>query len=137
MSEKQFNCDLYANEIKRLDKRVSDLEKHRESDKNQVHELDKSLSVFISEIKNITEELKTVANNAKEAVTRSATAHDKEISMLKEKVIATEKKVEKLNDKLEQETIGADAEKWKKVTSYIMTGIVGAVLAYILSQIGL
>jgi len=137
MGEKKLNCDMYANEIKRLDARVTSLEKHRETDKNQVHELDKSLSVFIAEIKNITEELKVVANNAKEAVARSTTAHDKEISMLKEKVIETEKKVEKLHDKLEKETTGADAEKWKKVTSYIMTGIVGAVLAYILSQIGL
>lgn len=135
--ENAGKCELYAEEIKQLDKRVSALEEHREKDKHQVYELDKSLSVFINEMKNISEELKTIANNAKEAVVRSTTAHDKEIALLKDKVVEQEKKIEKLDVKLTQETIGANSEKYKKITGYIATFIIGAILSFVLVAIGL
>lgn len=130
-------CEVNANEIKRLEKRVALLEEYREKDKNQVYELDKSLSVFINEMKNISEELKTVVSNFKEAIIRSTNAQEKEILALKEKVVENEKKLEKLDAKVEQETIVANSEKWKKVTSYVLTAIVGAIIAFVLAKIGL
>ena len=130
-------CEVNSNEIKRLEKRVALLEEYREKDKNQVYELDKSLSVFINEMKNISEELKTVVSNFKEAIIRSTNAQEKEILALKEKVVENEKKLEKLDAKVEQETIVANSEKWKKVTSYVLTAIVGAIIACVLAKIGL
>ncbi len=130
-------CEVNSNEIKRLEKRVALLEEYREKDKNQVYELDKSLSVFINEMKNISEELKTVVSNFKEAIIRSTNAQEKEILALKEKVVENEKKLEKLDAKVEQETIVANSEKWKKVTSYVLTAIVGAIIAFVLAKIGL
>lgn len=130
-------CEVNANEIKRLEKRVALLEEYREKDKNQVFELDKSLSVFINEMKNISEELKTVVSNFKEAIIRSTNAQEKEILALKEKVVENEKKLEKLDAKVEQETVIANSEKWKKVTSYVLTAVLGAIIAFVLAKIGL
>ena len=130
-------CEVNSNEIKRLEKRVALLEEYREKDKNQVFELDKSLSVFINEMKNISEELKTVVSNFKEAIIRSTNAQEKEIMALKEKVVENEKKLEKLDAKVEQETIVANSEKWKKVTSYVLTAIVGAIITFIFAKIGI
>ncbi len=125
------------NDIKKLEERVSKLENYRETDRNQIHQLDTSLQVFINEMKNISEDLKTVVSNFKEAIIRSTNAQEKEIELLKERNEKLEKRVEVLDTKLEQETIGADAEKWKKVTSYIVTALVGAIITFAFAKIGL
>lgn len=130
-------CQINANEIKRLKERVSVLEEYREKDKNQIHALDTSLQVFINEMKNISEDLKTVVANFKEAILISTNAQEKEISNLKEKNEKLEKKVEKLDSKIEQETIVANSEKWKKITSYVATTLIGAIITFILVKIGL
>lgn len=125
------------NDIKKLEERVAKLENYRENDRNQIHQLDTSLQVFINEMKNISEDLKTVVSNFKEAIIRSTNAQEKEIELLKERNEKLEKRVEILDTKLEQETIGADAEKWKKVTSYIVTALVGAIITFAFAKIGL
>lgn len=130
-------CKINANEIKRLKERVSVLEEYREKDKSQIHQLDTSLQVFINEMKNISDELKTIVSNFKEAIIRSTNAQEKELISLKEKVMETEKKVEKLDAKIEQETVVANSEKWKKVTSYILTAVIGAIIVFVLAAIGI
>lgn len=131
------DCKVNANEIKRLEERVSKLEQFRENDKKQVYELDKSLNVFINEMKNISSELKTIVANFKEAIIRSTNAQEKELLLLKERVEDNEKRIEKLDTKVEQETVVADAEKWKKFISYIATAILSAIVALVLAKIGL
>lgn len=130
-------CEVNANEIKRIKERITKLEEQREKDKTQVYELDKSLNLFIKEMKHISDELKTVVSNFKEAIVRSTNAQEKEILLLKEKIIDTEKKVEKLDAKLERETVEADAEKWKNASKYVLTTILGILIAYIFMQLGL
>ena len=125
------------NDIKKLEERVAKLENYRENDRNQIHQLDTSLQVFINEMKNISEDLKTVVSNFKEAIIRSTNVQDKEIQELKSRNEKLEKRVEVLDTKLEQETVGADAEKWKKITSYILTAIIGAIITFVLAKIGL
>ncbi len=130
-------CEVNASEIKRLEKRISLLEEYREKDKNQLHALDTSLQVFINEMKNISEDLKTVVSNFKEAIMRSTNAQEKEINLLKERNEKLEKKVEKLDSKIEQETVVANSEKWKKITSYVVTAILGAIITFVLAKIGI
>lgn len=130
-------CEVNANEMKRLEKRISILEEYREKDKSQLHQLDTSLQVFINEMKNISSELQTVVANFKEAIIRSTNAQEKELLALKEKVIETEKKVEKLDAKVEQETVVANADKWKNISKYVLTAILGIIIAYIFMQLGL
>ena len=130
-------CKINANEIKGLKERVSVLEEYREKDKSQIHQLDTSLHVFINEMKNISDELKTIVSNFKEAIIRSTNAQEKDINFLKERYDSLEKKLSALDNKVEQETVVANAEKWKKVTSYILTAIIGAIIAFVLAVIGI
>ena len=130
-------CKINANEIKGLKERVSVLEEYREKDKSQIHQLDTSLQVFINEMKNISDELKTIVSNFKEAIIRSTNAQEKDINFLKERYDSLEKKLSVLDNKVEQETVVANAEKWKKVTSYILTAIIGAIIAFVLAAIGI
>ena len=130
-------CEVNANDIKKLEKRVTKLEELREKDKSELHTLDTSLQVFISEMKNISEDLKGVVSNFKEAIIRSTNSMEKEIIDLKEKNEKLEKKVEILDVKIEQETVVADAEKWKKIVSYVCTAVVGAIITFLLTKIGI
>lgn len=123
--------------VSELDRRVTLLEQYREKDKSELHQLDTSLKVFINEMKNISEDLKTIVSNSKEAVMRSTAATEKEINVLKEQLIKLEKQYTVLDNKVEQETVVANAEKWKKIVSYVGTAIVGAVIAFVLAKIGI
>ena len=124
-------------EIAELKRRVTTLEQYREKDKSELHQLDKSLQVFINEMKNISVDLKTVVSNFKEAVVRSTNATQKDLNILKEQYDNLEKKFSVLDNKVEQETVVADAEKWKKIVSYVCTAVVGAIVAFILAKIGI
>ena len=123
--------------VSELDRRVTLLEQYREKDKSELHQLDTSLKVFINEMKNISEDLKTIVSNSKEAVMRSTAATEKEINVLKEQLIKLEKQYTVLDNKVEQETVVANAEKWKKIVSYVLTAVVGAVITFILAKIGI
>ena len=123
--------------VSELDRRVTLLEQYREKDKSELHQLDTSLKVFINEMKNISEDLKTIVSNSKEAVMRSTAATEKEINVLKEQLIKLEKQYTVLDNKVEQETVVANAEKWKKIVSYVGTAIVGAIIAFVLAKIGI
>lgn len=131
------NCEINAREIQRLDERVTALEEHREQDKKQLFELDKSLGIFIEEMKHISSELKNVVSNFKEAVSKSSEAQEKELGHLKEQVVEQGKKIEKLDEKLEKETVGKDANKWRDVTKYIITSVIGLVIGLIAMYLGL
>ena len=87
-------------EVENLKRRVTLLEQYREKDKSELHQLDTSLQVFISEMKNISEDLKTIVSNSKEAVMRSTAATEKEISALKEQLIKLEKQYVALDNKV-------------------------------------
>lgn len=131
------NCELNADNIKRLEARVTKLENQREQDKKQVYELDKSLSLFIEEMKHISNDLKGVVTNFKEAIMRSTASQEKELKHSNEKIGLLEKKVEALEIKLEHETVEADANKWRDIRKYITTAIIGAVLGLVFALIGL
>ena len=99
--------------------------------------MDKSLSVTVEQIKNIAEDLKQTSINFKEAMMRSNTANSKETELLKEKCNDLEKKYEKLDSKLEQETVGKDAENWRNSKSKIISWIITAILTIIAGALGL
>ena len=68
---------------------------------------------------------------------RSTNATQKDVNSLKERYDNLEKKIASLDTKIEQETVVADAEKWKKIVSYVGTAIVGAIIAFVLAKIGI
>lgn len=130
-------ADINAQKIDQLERRVTKLEEQRECDKTQVYELDKSLGIFVNEMKNISSELKTIVSNFKEAIVRATEAQGKEIQALKERVVEQEHKIEKLDNKIEKETVIANSDKWKKYTSYVATAILSGIIAFILTHLGL
>lgn len=125
-------CEIVnENNIKKLDERVSRLEQYREKDKEQIFRLDKSLTSFITEMKHISNDLKSIVSNFKEVNEKSIIVQEKELAHLKEKVDNQDKQIKTLNSKLEHETIGKDAKKWSDMLKYIFTTILGLIISYI------
>ena len=131
------DCKINSQKIEQLDKRVSKLESQIDKDKEQIATLDKSLGIFITEMKNISGDLKTVVENFKESLNSTAINHDKAIKKLEDKLDKQEAKILELDNKIDQETVVKDAKKWRDITAYIITTIVGAVITFILMKIGL
>lgn len=118
-------------------KRIDNLESETKENKRILNSVDKSLSVTVEQIKTIAEDLKQTSINFKEAIMRSNAANSKETELLKEKYNDLEKKYEKLDTKIEQETVIKDANNWRnsksKIASWILTGI----LAIVASALGI
>lgn len=118
-------------------KRINEIETRIEKNEEILSNIDKSLSVTVEQIKNIAEDLKTTSLNFKEAIMRSNTANSKETEILKEKYNELEKKYEKLDVKLQQETVGKDAKAWRDSKSKIFSWILSGVLALIAGALGI
>lgn len=116
--------------IEKLDNRLGTCEQ-------VIHEMDKSLSVSMEQIKTIAEDLKQTSINFKEAVMRSNTAQAKDTEALKEKCYELDQKIEKVNAKLEKETIGKDAESWRSSKKQIWSWVLNVALALIATGLGL
>ena len=131
------DCKINSQKIEQLDKRVSKLESQIDKDKEQIATLDKSLGIFITEMKNISGDLKTVVENFKESLNSTAASHDKAIKKLEDKLDKQEAKILELDNKIDQETVVKDAKKWRDITAYILTAVVGAIVTFILIKIGI
>ena len=117
-------------------KKITDLEKKQMSIEQVVNNLDKSLTLAVAQIKNIAEDLRATSVNFKEAVMRSNTANSKETEVLKEKYNELERKYEKLDAKLEQETVIKDAQNWRDSRKQILAWVISGVLLLVAGALG-
>lgn len=131
------NCDTNQTKIENLDKRVSKLENKQDKLEDLINKIDKTLQVSLEQVKNIAEDLKTTSINFKEAIMRSNTANSKETEVLKEKYTELERKYEKLDAKVEQETVIKDAKKYRELVKQVIAWIVAAILGIVALYFGL
>lgn len=101
-----------------------------------VIDLDKSLSVSMEQIKTIADDLKQTSINFKEAVMRSNTTNAKDTEALKEKCNELDKKIEKVNAKLEKETVVKDAEKWRTSKKQVWSWVLNVILLIVAATLG-
>ena len=118
-------------------KRLNEVEGRLDENEKILNNVDKSLSVTVEQIKNIAEDLKTTSINFKEAIMRSNTANSKETELLKEKYNELEKKYEKLDPKIEHETVEKDAENWRNSKKQILAWIIASILGIVALYFGL
>lgn len=117
--------------------RLDALEERVTKDEAIVNELDKSLSISMEQIKVIASDLKQTSQNFKEAVIRSNNANAKDTEVLKEKYRELDAKIEKVNEKLEKETTGKDAENWRSSKKQVWSWILNAILLIIAGVLGI
>ena len=118
-------------------RRLDALEERVTKDEAIVNELDKSLSISMEQIKVIASDLKQTSENFKEAVMRSNNANAKDTEVLKEKYKELDAKINKVNDKLEKETTGRDAESWRSSKKQVWSWVLNAILGLIAVALGI
>lgn len=131
------NCETNKEKLANLDKRVTKLENKQDKLEELTNKIDKTLQVSLEQVKNIAEDLKTTSINFKEAIMRSNNANSKETEVLKEKYMELEKKLEKLDTKVEQETIAKDAKKYRELVKQVAAWVVAAILGIVALYFGL
>lgn len=119
------------------EKNIENLDERLKINEKMVMEMDKSLSISMKQIENIAENLKQTSINFKEAVMRSNTANAKDTEILKEKYKELDQKIEKVNEKLEKETTGKDAENWRSSKKQIWSWILNAILLIVATALGI
>lgn len=135
--EVEIKIRMLEDKVISVEKRQDKLENESVKNKDLIMALDKSLSITIEQIKNIAEDLKQTSVNFKEAVTRSNAAYTKETQIIKDKVVDLEKKYEKLDSKIDQETIGKDAEQYRASKKQIISYIINIILGILVFSLGL
>lgn len=123
--------------IEALEKQVDNIEGRLSRTEQVVNELDKSLSISMNQIESIAESLKQTSINFKEAVMRSNTANAKDTELLKDKIKEQDAKIEKIQEKLEQETVVKDAENWRSSKKQIWSWVLNAILGIIAVALGI
>ena len=118
-------------------KNIENLDERLKINEKMVMEMDKSLSISMKQIENIAENLKQTSINFKEAVMRSNTANAKDTEILKEKYKELDQKIEKVNEKLEKETVGKDAENWRSSKKQVWSWVINVILGLIAIALGI
>lgn len=117
--------------------RLDALEKRHAESEVVLNNLDKSLLVMIEQVKTIAEDLKQTSANFKEAVMRSNIAQSKDTDLLKEKCKELDLKIDKVNEKLERETTGRDADNWRTSKKQIWSWVLNVVLGVVAVALGI
>lgn len=130
--------DALKEQVKDHDRRIRDLENHRESDIQLINENNKNLAVIINKLENITESMKTLTNNWKEAIERSNSKQREENQSINSRITSLENDTEKLTKKLDERTILKDSNSYQKyifeIIKYVMIAIIGFLGALFLGK---
>ena len=119
--------NIDSTEIKYINKRLDTLE---QTQKEQITKMNDLLVLFKGttvELKTISKNLETMTINFKEAIMRSSANNEKEIKILKEKNVELEKRMDKLEEKIDRETVMADSENWQKAKWIIISVFLTAI----------
>lgn len=120
-----------------IEKRFDSLEQRVEDDEKMVTEIDKSVSISIKQIENIAENLKQTSVNFKEAIEKANFDNEKGAEMQKEKYKELNDKINKISEKLDQETIVKDARKWENSKSQIISWVINVILLIVATALGI
>ena len=122
-------------QLNSLEERISKLENQQKEDYHEIIENNKQLAVIVSELKTITKSREDLANNWKDTISAKDEKRKEERLEIVQRIDSLEKKVSSLNDKVDNRTVGKSSKLWEDSKWIIISGIISAVVAMIISNI--
>ena len=122
-------------QLNSLEKRISKLENQQKEDYHEIIENNKQLAVIVSELKTITKSMEDLANNWKDTISANDEKRKEERLEIVQRIDSLEKKVSSLDDKVDNRTVGKSSKLWEDSKWIIISGIISAVVAMIISNI--
>lgn len=127
------------NDIELLDKRITNLEKLREKDRENVEKHNIDLALILQELKNITKSMESLSKNWEEAVKKSEEKSHEEYTDLLKRVEQLEKKhnqdKENLENLVDERTVEKDSKEYNEIRMKIILAIITTILGFILGLI--
>lgn len=127
------------NDIQLLDKRITNLEKLREKDRENVEKHNIDLALILQELKNITKSMENLSRNWEEAVKKSEEKSHEEYVDLFRRVEQLEKKhnqdKEILENLVDERTVGKDSKEYNEIRMKIILAIITTILGFVLGLI--
>lgn len=128
-------CTVNQMTIENLEKRVEKLERQQENDYHEITENNKQLAIIVNDLKNITKLMENITTGWKNAISNSEEKHELEKRELTGRIVTLETNMAKLNDKIDNRTIGKASELWDKAKWIIISSILTGVMTLIVSNI--
>ena len=122
-------------QLNSLEVRISKLENQQKEDYHEIIENNKQLAVIVGELKTITKSMEDLANNWKDTISANDERRKEERLEIVRRIDSLEKKVSSLNDKVDNRTVGKSSKLWEDSKWIIISGIISAVVAMIISNI--
>lgn len=122
-------------QLNSLEVRISKLENQQKEDYHEIIENNKQLAVIVGELKTITKSMEDLANNWKDTISANDERRREERLEIVRRIDSLEKKVSSLNDKVDNRTVGKSSKLWEDSKWIIISGIISAVVAMIISNI--
>lgn len=127
------------NDIQLLDKRITNLEKLREKDRENVEKHNIDLALILQELKNITKSMENLSRNWEEAVKKSEEKSHEEYVDLFRRVEQLEKKhnqdKEILENLVDERTVEKDSKEYNEIRMKIILAIITTILGFVLGLI--
>lgn len=134
IDEKEFI--QFIDNLKYIDERLKNIEKRTQKNEDKINKLENSFSQSLIQVEQIAKDLKKTSENFKEAVMRSNIANEKETTIVKEKIKELTERIDKLNDRFEEETIIKDANTWKSIKKQALSWALNIILGIIALILG-
>lgn len=122
-------------QLNSLEERISKLENQQKEDYHEIIENNKQLAIIVNELKTITKAMEDLANNWKETIIANDEKRKEEKVEITQRIDLLEKKVSTLDDKIDNRTVGKSSKLWEDSKWIIISGIIGAVVTIIISNI--
>lgn len=122
-------------QLNSLEKRISKLENQQKEDYHEIIENNKQLAVIVGELKTITKSMEDLANNWKDTINANDERRKEERLEIVRRIDSLEKEISSLNDKVDNRTVGKSSKLWEDSKWIIISGIISAVVAMIISNI--
>lgn len=127
------------NDIELLDKRITNLEKLREKDRENVEKHNIDLALILQELKNITKSMESLSKNWEEAVKKSEEKSHEEYTDLLKRVEQLEQKhnqdKENLENLVDERTVEKDSREYNEIRMKIILAIITTILGFVLGLI--
>mgnify|MGYP003289432732 CR=1 FL=1 len=128
-------CTVNQITIENLEKRVEKLERQQENDYHEITENNKQLAIIVNDLKNITKLMENITTGWQNAISNSEEKHELEKRELSGRITTLETNMAKLNDKIDNRTIGKASELWDKAKWIVISSIITGVITLIVSNI--
>lgn len=122
-------------QLNSLEERISKLENQQKEDYREIIENNKQLAVIVGELKTITKSMEDLANNWKDTINANDERRKEERLEIVRRIDSLEKEISSLNDKVDNRTVGKSSKLWEDSKWIIISGIISAVVAMIISNI--